>query len=83
MAPTLLMITIVPVAVALKIVGYNSLLNKLRVHHDELIANLANKAKIILYEGGIINRLEMITSKRKKTVNFFLPMNFNPKMQAI
>ena len=83
MAPILLMITIVPVEVVLKIVGYNSLLNKLIVHHDELIANLANKAKTILYEGGIIDKLEITTSKRKKIVKFFLPKHFNPKMQAI
>ena len=77
------MITKAPFAVVLKTVGYNSLFSKAMIHQDELMANLPNKAKYILIESGIINRLEMITRKRKKIVNFFLPKNFNPKMQAI
>ena len=83
MSPILPMTTMVPSAVVLKTVGYNSLFSKAMIHQDELIANLPNKAKYVLIETGIINRLEMNTSKRKKIVNFFLPKYFNPKMQAI
>ena len=83
MAPILLIIAKVPLDVVLRIVGYNSFLSKDMIHQDELIANLPNKAKYLLIESGIINRFEMNTSKRKKIVNFFLPKNFNPKMQAI
>ena len=83
MSPILPMITKVPSAVVLKTVGYNSLFSKSMIHQDGLIANLPNKAKYVLIESGIINRLEIATRKRKKIVNFFLPKNFNPKMQAI
>ena len=78
-APTLLAILIVPKVVDLKTVGYKSILIKLSVHHDELIANFPNKAKIILIDVGIISKHEIIASKRNEIVNFFLLKYFNPK----
>ena len=79
MAPTLLAILIVPKVVVLKTVGYNSILIKLNIRHDELIANFPNKAKITLIDVGIISKHEIIASKRNEIVNFFLPKYFNPK----
>ena len=78
-APTLLAILIVPEAVDLKTVGYNSILIKFNVHHHELMANFPNKAKITLIDVGIISKHEITASKRNENVNFFLPKYFNPK----
>ena len=78
-APILLAILIVPKVVDLKTVGYNSILIILNVHHDELIANFPNKAKITLIDVGIISKHEITASKRNENVNFFLPKYFNPK----
>ena len=83
MEPTLLMIRKVPSAVVLKTVGNISLFSNAIIDQQEVIANLPSKAAYDRIEVGIINRLEMKISKRKKIDNFFLPKNFNPKMQAI